>query len=718
MRATLVNSALFHSSFLYILLLYQLTIFDVFCRLHIQPDNTFSRGADLAYSQLLVDSKSTSLFVGARGHIFRLWLYNINDTASANLFASRSLDIRPEERDECLRMGNSERECGHSVRQLFLKSNGQLLMCSSNAMKPQLSVLEGQNLIDVEPAKTIIGICSPHEGLNTTAVYTEYGNPDDLPSIYSGIRTGLSLENHLIYRPPLILNNKEVHQALRTIYTDNKWLNEPQFVGSFAINQYVYFFFRELAVEADGWNGGSGKGVTYSRVARICKSDLGGKTVLRQVWSSFIKARLNCSVSSAGSSAPFYFDHIQSVYKLDQEGDSYFYATFTTSESPVFQASAVCAFSLNAINQIFDTTGIFLEQSVGTSTSSVASVWLPAPSDRIPSTYRPGTCIADSRTLSDEELHFAKSHLLMADSINGDSNGGPLFYARDELLTKLVADQRDDQRVVLFILSPHRQRLFKILHQREREIIGKGRLLAIYQLEDSDVAANPIHSMTILPSEYLFLGREHHVGQYRLGQCHLHSTCHLCAADPYCSWHIARAECFAHETVHSTAVGWITHAGLSADTDKCRSYVKSLSKTIYPGDSIHLECSSEGNTFGTSKGESYEWRMERIPLPHSDTPNLAHTKNGGIVLLNVTTSQSGTYQCVIGTNTVIEYVIRVDDSDCARPRTVEQFRSAQREWCKKMGDYKSNLSKWKTFYDTNQSYCSRSDAAQESLTTE
>ncbi|KAI1730726.1 sema domain-containing protein [Ditylenchus destructor] len=697
-----------------VLLLLQWTVSDISSQLYIQPDNTFSRGIGLTYSQLLVDSKSTSLFVGARGHIFRLWLYNINDTASANLFASRSLETRPEERDECLRMGNSERECSHSVRQLFLKSNGQLLMCSSNAM-PQLSTLEAQMLIDTEAAKTIIGICSPHEGLNTTAVYTEYGNPDDLPSIYSGIRTGLSLENHLIYRPPLVFNNKEVHPALRTIYTDNKWLNEPQFVGSFAINQYVYFFFRELAVEADGWNGGSGKGAVYSRVARVCKSDLGGKTVLRQVWSSFVKARLNCSVSSAGSSAPFYFDYLQSVYKLDQDGDTHFYATFTTSESPVFQASAVCAFSLNAINQVFDTTGVFLEQSVGTSTSSVASVWLPTPSDRIPSTYRPGTCVSDSRTLSDEELHFAKSHLLMADSVSGDSDGGPLFYRKDELLTKLVADQRDDQRVVLFILSPHRQQLLKVLHQRERGIIGRGRLLAVYQLGDSNMGTNPILSIAILPNEYLFLGREHHVGQYRLGQCQLHSTCHLCAADPYCSWHIARAECFAQETVHSTAVGWITLDRLSADIDnmakeKCRSYVKSISRTIYPGDSVHLECSSEGVVFGSSTGESHEWRVERVPISHSDATNLVHTKNGGIILLNITSAQSGTYQCVIGTNPIIEYVVRVDDGDCARPRTVEQFRSVQREWCKKMGDYKSNFSKWQNFYDTNQSHCSRTDA--------
>jgi hypothetical protein len=38
-------------------------------------------------------------------------------------------------------------------------------------MKPQLRTLEGQNLMDLETPTTIIGICSPQDSLNTTAVY-------------------------------------------------------------------------------------------------------------------------------------------------------------------------------------------------------------------------------------------------------------------------------------------------------------------------------------------------------------------------------------------------------------------------------------------------------------------------------------------------------------------------------------------------------------------
>ena len=49
----------------------------------------------------------------------------------------------------------------------------------------------------------------------------------------------------------------------------------------------------------------------YSRVARICKNDVGGsQRVLEKHWTSFAKARLNCSVPGESF---FYFDVLQSV---------------------------------------------------------------------------------------------------------------------------------------------------------------------------------------------------------------------------------------------------------------------------------------------------------------------------------------------------------------------------------------------------------------------
>ena len=45
-----------------------------------------------------------------------------------------------------------------------------------------------------------------------------------------------------------------------------------------------------------------------SGIGRVCKNDEGGKYVLKQSWTSFFKARFNCSVPGE---FPFYFDEIR-----------------------------------------------------------------------------------------------------------------------------------------------------------------------------------------------------------------------------------------------------------------------------------------------------------------------------------------------------------------------------------------------------------------------
>lgn len=65
----------------------------------------------------------------------------------------------------------------------------------------------------------------------------------------------------------------------------------------------MYFFFREPAVEYMN----CGKNI-YSRVARVCKRDTGGKNILVNNWATYLKARLNCSIPG---DYPFYFNEIR-----------------------------------------------------------------------------------------------------------------------------------------------------------------------------------------------------------------------------------------------------------------------------------------------------------------------------------------------------------------------------------------------------------------------
>lgn len=43
--------------------------------------------------------------------------------------------------------------------------------------------------------------------------------------------------------------DKDDNRIIRTDQYNSKWLNSPQFVGSFEAGDFVYFVFREAAVE-------------------------------------------------------------------------------------------------------------------------------------------------------------------------------------------------------------------------------------------------------------------------------------------------------------------------------------------------------------------------------------------------------------------------------------------------------------------------------------
>lgn len=91
-------------------------------------------------------------------------------------------------------------------------------------------------------------------------------------------------------------------------------------MSAYEIGQFAYFFLRETAVEND-----CGK-VAFSRVARVCQNDVGGRFLLEDTWTTFVKARLNCSRSGE---IPFYYNELQSTFLLPEQ--ELVYGVFTTN---------------------------------------------------------------------------------------------------------------------------------------------------------------------------------------------------------------------------------------------------------------------------------------------------------------------------------------------------------------------------------------------------
>uniref|UniRef100_T1GMC8 Sema domain-containing protein n=1 Tax=Megaselia scalaris TaxID=36166 RepID=T1GMC8_MEGSC len=72
-----------------------------------------------------------------------------------------------------------------------------------------------------------IGKC-PYDPLdNSTAIYVEKGNPDDLPALYSGTNAEFTKADSVIFRPDLYNSStgRMAHRFKRTLKYDSKWLD-------------------------------------------------------------------------------------------------------------------------------------------------------------------------------------------------------------------------------------------------------------------------------------------------------------------------------------------------------------------------------------------------------------------------------------------------------------------------------------------------------------
>nr|XP_053653205.1 semaphorin-1A-like [Cherax quadricarinatus] len=355
----------------------------------------------------LLQRDGDSLLIGARNIVYNISVHNLEENFSQRIvWFSKEQDS-----SMCFDKGKSVDECQNYIRVLAKEGEGRFLVCGTNAYKPLCRRYAQQtdgsfNFTETNGA----GQCPYDPRHNSTFVYVD-------GELYSGTVADFQGTIPLIFRHPL-----------KTDHNDYKQLNAPDFVHSFDYGDFVFFFFRETAVEYMN----CGKRV-YSRVARVCKGDRGGgQQRFKLSWTSFLKSRLNCSVPG---DYPFYFDEIQSTTDVISgvyggESHKIIYAVFTTPPNSI-PGSAVCAFSMRAILDTFE--GSFKEQE------TINSNWLPVRQSEVPEP-RPGSCVEDSQTLPEHNVNFAKDHPLMDEAV-------PAFFSQP-LLMKASFEYRFSKMVV------------------------------------------------------------------------------------------------------------------------------------------------------------------------------------------------------------------------------------------------------------------------------
>ncbi|XP_053704195.1 sema domain, immunoglobulin domain (Ig), short basic domain, secreted, (semaphorin) 3bl isoform X3 [Synchiropus splendidus] len=362
-------------------------------------------------------------------------------------------------------------------------------------------------------------------------------------STFSGgeLYTGLTAD--FLGRDSVIFRSMGGRSTMRT-ETDHKLLHDPKFVAAHLIpdsgdreDDKVYFFFTEKASEA-----GDREGAIHTRVGRVCANDVGGQRVLVNKWSTFIKARLVCSVPGPHG-IDTYFNQLEDVFLLrtKDERNPDVYAIFSTI-SNVFQGFAVCVYRMADIREAFN--GPFAHKEGPDYQWGAYEGRVPYPRPGVcPSkiTNQPGREFGSTKDFPDSVLQFARSHPLMWRPVHPALRQPVLVKINTPYkLKQIVVDRveaEDGQYDVMFIGTDVGTVLKVIaLHS------GNSLETEEVTLEELQVFKVPtsITSMDIsVKRQAVYVGSPAGVALVKLHRCETYGkACAECclARDPYCAW--------------------------------------------------------------------------------------------------------------------------------------------------------------------------------------
>ncbi|EEC02951.1 Semaphorin-2A, putative, partial [Ixodes scapularis] len=645
----------------------------------------------LYYRTFYMDRKREVLFVGGMDKVFRLNLANVNRTKCND----RSLTANPNVVSTCVYKGKREDyECRNHIKVIQPIGDGsKLYVCGTNAQNPRDLEIFSSNLTEVPRDQLTlrdigrgIGKCPFDPDDNSTAVWVERGNPGDLPGLYSGTVAEFTKADTVIFRSTLF--NRTTHEQseffMRTLKYDSMWLDKPNFVGSFDIGDHVFFFFRESAVEYIN----CGK-VIYSRVARVCKKDTGGKNILTHNWATFLKARLNCSLPGE---YPFYFNEIQSVYKFPDD-DSYVYAVFTTSLHGGPHGSAVCSFRLSDIQGAFG--GKFKEQK----TSS--SAWLPVLTSQVrtscsfrwPCTGSTWTAWTTSSTTPAPVSGISPSRLDGASQVS--SFRKKLWYISAFFLSPpewLYLARRAGDGLV-----------YKLVEWKDRSGQSFSNLVDVFEVNPGE----PIRTMEVSNEVIRLCLRVVNIPnvfeipsctRFPKGRGILLKSIHLYLK-------LVINFCMPHHLSRYLQDVSNTTPGL------CEGSIRRRQLRAHWGESVHLSCQGHhpellepphagalrGNPGAT--GATPVWYhqqgRERRPVP-SKRDKFVHSTGHGLVVLGLTERDTGRYDLHLDSlGTLCSYNVTVDADTCGTPSETD-YRKIYSDWCHEFEKYKLAMKTWQT----------------------
>ncbi|XP_069562203.1 semaphorin-4E-like [Brachyistius frenatus] len=593
------------------------------------------------YSTMLLREDLDLLVLGARETLYAL---NLNDISKK--LASVKWKVTQQKKDACQNKGkNPERECQNFIRILHKMEDNRMYVCGTNAFDPRCDYMSyaAEKLTLEKKGEDGKGKC-PFDPFQRHASIMV----DD--KLYSATSM-----NFLGSEPVLM---RSAPASIRTEFKSS-WLHEPTFISMAQMpeshnsvtgdDDKVYLFFSETAMECDCCNK-----LVVSRVARVCKGDMGGLRTLQKKWTSFLKARLDCPVLA--SQLPYI---IQDAYRWCDPNKSWegciFYAVFT-SQSATSHLSAVCAYRVSDISRVF-AEGKY-KTSVSVETSFVKWVMysgdVPVP--------RPGACInndtrhagiTQTMDLPDRTLQFIKDRPLMDPAIQpiGDK---PLLVRRGPTFTCITVNQvqaADGENYHVMFIGTEKGTMVKAVNYDGQMFI----------IEEVQLFPTPQPIKILMFSNVtgqLYAGSDYGAAQIRLATCERSLSCKDCvlARDPYCGWDKTAGKCISlsnsqRKLIQSVKVG---DASLCPDADP----IQPVNQFFWPGGNLKLTCHPSSNLAAIS------WERDNRLL----TPSVQfQVLRDGLLIPDASVGDAGQYRCLSVerskadeyTTTVAEYRVRV-----------------------------------------------------------
>ncbi|KAG8519998.1 Semaphorin-4A [Galemys pyrenaicus] len=598
------------------------------------------------FDTLLLSGDGGTLYVGAREAILAL---DIQDPGVPRLKNMIPWPASDRKKNECaFKKKSNETQCFNFIRVLVSFNATHLYACGTFAFSPACTfiglqdsyllpilenrVVEGKGQSPFDPAHKHTAVLTGeyHVGVSTSAF------PDGM--LYSG-----TMSNFLGSEPILIrtLGSQPV------LKTDNflRWLqSDASFVAAIPSTEVVYFFFEETASEFEFF-----EKLHISRVARVCKNDVGGEKLLQKKWTTFLKAQVLCAQPGQ---LPFNVIRHAVLLPSNSSGDSQVYAVFTSQwEISGTRSSAVCAFSLENIKRVFE--GKYKELNKETSRWTTYGIPNIDP--------RPGSCSVGPS--SDKALTFMKDHFLMDEQLVGT----PLLVKSGVEYTRLAVETArgtDGRDHVVMYLGTTTGSLHKAVVSGDS---GAHLVEEIQLFSDPE----PVRNLQLAPVQgAVFAGFSGGIWKVPRANCSVYESCMDCvlARDPHCAWDPKSSNCrllpthspgsWRQDMEHGNP-DWACANGPMARSHPPQRRPQIIKEVLaVPNSILELPCAHP------SALASYHWSHGTATVPGASSA----VYNGSLLLL-LRAGVGGLYQCWATENgfsyPVVSYWVDSEDQPLA-----------------------------------------------------